>query len=337
MWKTAVAIVMLACAIAGAVVYSAWLSGEPPEGLLSRCPIRPDTRIVIYGGVGVDWMSKGWITHFFEWWESYDPAVRYVFLNSSNLRSDCDLSGYANVGLYVQPGGDAYDQQSSLGSAGRRNILNFLGKGGAYLGICAGWYYAAKDYYWQGDYYDYPNLLGKYPTVEGSITEIAVYPAYSVTRMSNGLEMVYYGGPTRGWRQTPHDPSGTALMTFANIPGNLSAAVRSDKMLLISTHPEAFEDYGITELTTKQRIANYRWLANAVSDVAGMHFRAPQSSLNSRFGSLKHKYGLTQEWGLGGAFKVLIFRFQAVPLVAVAAYVTTVSRLPFPIRAHLDR
>jgi hypothetical protein len=241
---------------------------------------------------GVDPLSFGWITNFFDWWHIYDPAVRVVFLNSTNLTSDCNLSNYPNVLLYVQPGGNAYDQQSALGSAGKTNILTFLDKGGAYVGICAGWYYAAKDYYWEGQYYNWAYLLGLVPTVEGSISTIADYPAYNMTRMSNGLNMIYYGGPTWGWRQTPKETVGTALMTFASIPGNLPAAVRIDNMLLLAVHPEAFEDYGIFGLSTDERIANYKWFANAIDSVVGRQFTVPQATSISVLVSRQQILGL---------------------------------------------
>jgi hypothetical protein len=294
--RKVIAVALLICFVVGIfAVY--WPKSSTSAGV--HCPIQSDTTIVVYGGSlttnatsaqdwevgGVDPLSFGWITNFLDWWHIYDSAVRPAFLNSTNLTSDCNLSNYPNVVLYIQPGGDAYDQQSALGLAGKMNILTFLDKGGAYVGICAGWYYAAKDYYWEGQYYNWTYLLGLVPTVEGSISTIADYPAYNMTRMSNGLNMIYYGGPTWGWRQTPKETVGTALMTFASIPGNLPAAVKLDKMLLLSVHPEAFEDYGIYGLSRDARIANYKWLANAIDSLIGGQFTVPQATSISVFRS----------------------------------------------------
>lgn len=305
MRQKTVAVAMLACVL---IVVIAYLLVPFPFRSIpispSRCPIQPDTTVVVYGGSlttysahnqgwevgGVDPLSLGWIMSFLDWWHTYDSAVKPVFLNSTNLSSDCKLSNYPNVVLYVQPGGDAYGQLSSLGASGKANILTFLDKGGAYVGICAGWYYAAKDYYWAGDYYKWPDLLGRFPTVEGSITNIAEYPAYNMTRLSNGLNMIYYGGPTRGWKQTPNETPGTVLMTFASIPGNLPAAVKFNKMLLLSVHPEAHENYGIQGLSKDQRIANYKWLANAINNVAGTQFTVPETTSISTFGSSQQMY-----------------------------------------------
>ena len=260
----------------------------------SRCPIKSNTMIVIYEGSlsnyneswhvgGVDPLSYDWITFFFDWWQSHGSTIKHVFLNSTNLRSDCRLSDYHNLKLYIQPGGDAFDQQTALGPAGKSNILDFLGKGGSYIGICAGWYYAATDYYWMGTLYKWSDLLGKYPTVEGPISSIAEYPAYNVTRMSNGLKMIYYGGPTRGWQQTPHDTPGKVLLTYASMPSNLPAAVAAGQMLFLGVHPEAYENWGVSGLTTEQRIANYNWLANQISNLLDSTLHYTQTTFSSSF------------------------------------------------------
>jgi glutamine amidotransferase-like uncharacterized protein len=250
----------------------------------ASCPINSSNNIVIYGQTGtggVGTLSKSWMTHFFDWWTAQDPSLSYRFLTSANVKTDCNLSNYPNLKLYVQPGGDAYNQQRTLSSAGKNNILGFINSGKAYLGTCAGWYYASNDYYWQGSYYNWPNLLMRFPTVEGSITDIADYdvsPGYAMTTLSNGQHMIYYGGPTRGWHDTPNTYPGTALMTFAAIPNNSIAAVKNGTMLFTSVHAEAYENDGITGLSTAQRVENYKWLANAINDVAGTSFSVPAYS-----------------------------------------------------------
>lgn len=251
------------------------------SALAAACPITSSHNIAIYGQTGtggVGTPSKSWMTHFFDWWKTYDPSVNYIFLTSTNVKSDCTLTNYPNLQLYVQPGGDAYLQQKALSSGGKTKILNFIDSGKAFLGTCAGWYYASNDYYWQGSFYNHANLLDRFPTLEGSITSIADYdvpPGFAMTALSNGHNMIYYGGPTRGWQNTPATHPGTALASFASIPGNLPAAVKNGKMLLTSVHAEAYENDGISGLSTAQRIENYKWLANAINDAAGTNFSVP--------------------------------------------------------------
>ena len=135
-----------------------------------------------------------------------------------------------------------------------------------------------------------------------------------MTRMSNGLEMIYYGGPTRGWKQTPHDVPGTVLMTFAGLSGNLSAAVKSEKMLLLGVHPEAYENYGIQGLTTDQRIANYKWFAKAINNIAGTQFTVPQATGINPYGTSEQDRGPTQNLSDAETNKGLTFRFQLLSL-----------------------
>ncbi|OIO80895.1 hypothetical protein AUJ84_02375 [Candidatus Pacearchaeota archaeon CG1_02_32_132] len=270
--------VVFAILVLSFFIFAGYVDAARPK----NCPIMSDTNVVVYGetgfgGVGVP--SKSWITHFMDWWEQQDSSINYVFLDSADVKSDCDLSNYPNVKIYIQPGGNAYYMQRSLGSAGKTNILDFIDRdGGSYVGICAGFFYMAGDYYWQGQYYNWPDLLGRYPILEGSITDIADYdgnPGYALTTMDNGHEMIYYGGPTRGWRDTPSDILGEKLMSFSDIPGNLPASIKYNKMLLMSVHAEAYENDGISGLTTEQRIENYKWFANSVNGVAGTNFYVP--------------------------------------------------------------
>lgn len=261
------------------VLLVVFVQAKPPaQGV---CPIQPDTNVVFYGETGfggVGTTSKSWITHFFDWWKTQDPSVKYAILDSSDVKTDCNLANYPNVKVYIQPGGNAYYQQNKLGSSGKSNINNYIDSGRGYVGICAGFYYTAGDYYWQGSYYNWNDLLGKYPTVEGSITDIADYdasPGYALTSVSNGEQMIYYGGPTRGWRSTPADFPGQALLNYASIPGNLPASIKYNNMLLMSVHAEAYENDGISGLSSEQRLKNYIWFANAINSVAGTNFIVP--------------------------------------------------------------
>lgn len=256
----------------------AFVQAKPPVS--GVCPIQSDTNVVFYGETGfggVGDISKSWVIHFLDWWKLQDSRIKYVILDSSDIKTDCNLASYPNVKVYIQPGGNAYNQQNKLGSLGKTNINNYINSGKGYVGICAGFYYTAGDYYWQGDYYNWPDLLGKYPTVEGSITNIADYdenPGYALTSVGN-YNMIYYGGPTRGWQNTASDYPGQALLTYNAIPGNLPASIQYNNMLLMSVHAEAYENDGISGLTTEQRTNNYVWFANAINSVSGTNFNVP--------------------------------------------------------------
>lgn len=254
------------------------ISSAKPNKLPS-CPIQEETNIVFYGETGrggVGTPSRSWMIHFLDWWQQQDSGINYAELDSGDVQGECDLTSFPNLKLYIQPGGDAYLQQKKLGQDGKNSIVQFLNSGGAYFGACAGWYYAATDYYWEGNYYSHPYLLRVYKTVEGSIWEIADYPDYRVTPLSNNRNSIYYGGPTVGWKDTlAGNDGGIADATFSAIGGELPAVIKSDNMLLTSVHLEAYEDDGISGLSTADRVENYKYLANLINEVAGTTFYVP--------------------------------------------------------------
>jgi hypothetical protein len=221
------------------------------------------------------------LIRFLEWWKSYNPKLAYAELSGDDLKKNCTLANYQKLKLYIQPGGNAYEQQLRLAAEGKANISNFIDRGGAYLGICAGFYYAARAYYWQGARYAWPHLLGRFPEVEGSITDIADYdkaPGYRMTGVSGGLSMLYWGGPTLGLKHTPPNNTGIVLLHLTDLPSQLPAAIQYNNMLLLSTHPEAYENTGFSGLTPAQRVQNYRWLASAINGVAGTQWLLPPSA-----------------------------------------------------------
>jgi glutamine amidotransferase-like uncharacterized protein len=254
-----------------------------------------DTTVVVYGDTagGVTSQTVAWVTHFLDWWQTYDNSIKYVVLSANDLKSSQNvLSNYPNIRLYFQPGGNAFTQQLALGSTGKANINGYIDSGKTFVGICAGFYYATSSYWWNNygnwNLYQYPNLLGKYPTtVEGSISSIQYYysdpvnTSYTVTTMSNGNRMIYWGGPTIGYLKTAPSYSGQSLLQFSNgIPTNLPAAIKYNNLLLTSVHPEAYNDGRVSpdarvNLTTAEVTANYVWFSRMINSVAGNSFTTP--------------------------------------------------------------
>ena len=247
----------------------------------TTCPIAQGTDFAVYGQTfkgGVGSSSRSWMAHFFDWWKAQDPTVDYLFLTAAQAQACTNIkTAYPNLKMWVQPGGNAYDQQTALGATGKANINGFINAGGKYFGVCAGAYYASANYWWEGKYYAHPNLLGAYPvTMEGAISSIAPWPGYAMTTLSNGRNVIYYGGPTIGLQHTsPVTLLGEKNASFASIGGNLPAVIVNDNLLLTSVHVEAFENDGISGLSTGERTENYKYLANLINRVAGTTFRVP--------------------------------------------------------------
>jgi Biotin-protein ligase, N terminal len=273
-------VALMALVVAAAT--GAGASGAEGE---TSCPIVASTDFAIYGQVsegGVAASSRRWMAHFFDWWQAQDPAVGYVFLSAAEAQACTNLkSTYPDLRMWVQPGGNAYDQQSALGATGKANINGFIDRGGAYLGVCAGAYYAAPDYWWEGEHYAHPHLLGAYPrTMEGAISRIAPWPGYAVTALGNGRNAIYYGGPTIGLQHTDlANLAGEKVASFSGIDGHLPAIIIYRNLLLTSVHLEAFEDDESSGLSAADRIENYRYLATLINRVARTNFAVPGATL----------------------------------------------------------
>jgi len=121
------------------------------------CPIQNSTTVAVFKGTGAASDCVSWETHFWDWWGAANPGkLETVFLLNAQLQRECQLANYPNLRMYVQPGGNAYDQQhTGIKSTGKANILSFInkGKGHTYIGTCAGWFVTTKDYWWQGQHF----------------------------------------------------------------------------------------------------------------------------------------------------------------------------------------
>ncbi len=239
------------------------------------CVINSDTDMLYYDGSGAGSLSVSWMEHFLGWWEGYDNSIQSQGISGFEI-DDCDLTSFDDLDLYIQPGGNAYLQQKSIGDDGKAIINDWINNGGAYFGVCAGWYYASADYFWQDSYYDHTNLLGAYPvTTEGSIREIADYdesPGYAMSMLDNGFNTLYYGGPTIGYEYTS---TIAGIVDSRHSYRDLPAVVKYNNMLLTSVHLEAFENDGFIGLSTEDRIENYKYLANLINEVAGTNYYVP--------------------------------------------------------------
>ena len=241
------------------------------------CPINSTTDFVYYSGSGASSLSQSWMVHFLDWWKAQDPTIEYTDLSAAEIAA-CDMTSYPDLDMYIQPGGNAYLAQRWIRDSGKSRINAFLDSGGSYFGACAGWFFAAGDYVWQDNYYDHANLLGAYPvTVEGSIREIADYDTgsgYAITQLDNGHAALYWGGPTVGYKYTAAE-SVEGIVDVSFKYRGLPAVVRYNNMLLTSVHLEAYENDGVTGLTTADRESNYRYLARLINETAGTGFFVP--------------------------------------------------------------
>ena len=80
------------------------------------CPLKSSTRIAVYadesGGVGPG--SHAWTSAFFSWWAASNPGLQWAELSAEQVHTSCVLADFESLLLYVQPGGDAFNQSQSL-------------------------------------------------------------------------------------------------------------------------------------------------------------------------------------------------------------------------------
>ena len=246
---------------------------------LASCPIRDQakTDVVIFHDKGVGDECRDWEMHFYTWMN-----LRYAVINGTHLQDPgCGgMMKQLGVKIFAMPGGGAYRMQSSVGAAGKSHILHFRQSGGTYVGTCAGFYFASTNYFWQigspgGGNYTHANLLGLFPSVEGSITTIQDYdidPYWRLTiiddvQQQQSLQALYWGGPTRGWRSTPTTATpGPIKAWYTAATPNLPAVYALPRLALFSVHLEAEEGVGIhgTGLTKEMVLANWKFRAQII-------------------------------------------------------------------------
>ncbi|MFZ1730444.1 MAG: BPL-N domain-containing protein [Bacteroidota bacterium] len=154
--------------------------------------------------------------------------------------------------LYM-PGGYAFNYKQKITNRGEQNIRSLVDGGGAYIGICAGAYFAADHVEWEGG--NFPYTLGLFKgSARGSLQEIIPWDGYAMTTIHTNplhpitqkqprtLTTLYFGGPA-----FIPDP-GFTVDTIAtwDAAGDQIAITGfphgSGRVLLVGPHPEIEEN-----------------------------------------------------------------------------------------------
>ena len=86
----------------------------------AACPIRQDTQVVYSKATGVGGASVIWVEDLLWWLKANDESFTYQGLVEQDIQV-CDLASFPNLRLYLNPGGNAYNQLSALGANGTAN------------------------------------------------------------------------------------------------------------------------------------------------------------------------------------------------------------------------
>lgn len=241
------------------VVFSSSLaSASLRRAAAATCPLTSTTTVALLNDAASSAYGE-WYVNFFSWWSAANPtALRVVRLTAAQVKA-CDLASLPALRMFVNPGGNAYNQLTALGAAGISRVRAYVNRPqtapSAYVSSCAGSYMAAHDYLWETLYEgsSYYNFVTSPPyslfphTVEGSLVDIGDDQFGSLesngkvkartVNGSNGQQFVYWGGPSFGWNgvadyadatSTEYDPNITPVLYFKDFYGfqskNLVAA-----------------------------------------------------------------------------------------------------------------
>lgn len=96
------------------------------------------------------------------------------------IASDINGGGFAKrVRTVLFPGGWAADYRRDIAKSGIRHIESFVDKGGGYIGVCAGAFFAFPEVRWVGEKIAYPLKLID-GVAEGPIDGIAPWPTHAL-------------------------------------------------------------------------------------------------------------------------------------------------------------
>jgi len=178
------------------------------------------------------------------------------------------------------PGGNMYEYAEDISAAGKDNIQGFIERGGGYIGICGGAYFAAAEVVWRGDQLPMTPLGLFSGRAVGPIKEIFLYPEYGMCQINlldsehpitqsepDSIWVLYYWGPA-------FNPAPDALVDVLGVydiggrPAMLAFDYGRGRVFLSGVHPEIEEDCGRDGVTLGDEFddqgSDWNLLANAV-------------------------------------------------------------------------
>lgn len=154
--------------------------------------------------------------------------------------------------IFYMTGGWAVPYIRDLKNGGTAKIRKFIRQGGAYIGTCAGAFFAADFIFWEGKRYEYP--LDLFPgSARGPIAELAPWPGFKLCRINlsqtphaitkgepDSMMSLYYGAP---WFDVPPGFNGDILTYYDinNRPAMLAYVFGLGRVFLTGVHTE-FEE-----------------------------------------------------------------------------------------------
>lgn len=187
-------------------------------------------------------------------------------LRRYNVEVDClsadDVLGGALKGsdLFVMPGGADEPYHAKLGNEGAGVIRDYVAKGGAYLGLCAGAYYACERFEFNKGLeseicrtrplklfrgWAKGSILQFAPPYDETLESAAMVPLAAPSGEQDSCTSYYHGGPV--FMEVEQDENAVILGVYPDLPANQNAAIifkpyGSGRVILSSPHIEVTAD-----------------------------------------------------------------------------------------------
>ena len=177
--------------------------------------------------------------------------IEYDFINAESVRNGY-LTNEKYAFIFIS-GGDANVYFNNLGMRGINKIRNFVAKGGAYLGICAGAYLASDSVIWQGIEIDAALSLFD-GTAVGPLNEIIPWKNYIMTEiavnrknqiskyLAGGYSTLYYGGPAFYVHSGAKIDTVATWNSYQNAPAIINFEYKNGRVFLSGPHLEIEEN-----------------------------------------------------------------------------------------------
>ncbi len=245
------------------------------------------------GGIGAWTEGITALEQFLKWKGLSYEEVDATLINSTPLTTQYDIICF--------PGGYAYYYKLAINDSGIAHIRDFVAGGGAYLGICAGAYFACDSIIWEEDgLLDYPLDLFDGIAI-GAIDSIAPWDQYTMTWINlnpnhpinqfepAGESILYYGAPYFiKHPQAQMDTIGT-YQAYHDLPGMISFSFGQGRVLFLGPHAEIEEDSDRDSTTFADELndsgSDWPFLWSAFDWLLGQPITYPSpSALESRTG-----------------------------------------------------
>jgi predicted deacylase/glutamine amidotransferase-like uncharacterized protein len=169
-----------------------------------------------------------------------------------------DIQGnmLTNYDVVIFGGGSGSKEAAAIGESGRSNVVQFVGNGGGYVGICAGAYLATSGYSWSLHLINVKTVSPKWQRGRATLKmELTPKGRDILGSAQTNLDVLYHNGPVVHDAGSNTLPPVEALAYFRsevssndapvgvmiNSPAILAASFKKGRVVFVSPHPEQTE------------------------------------------------------------------------------------------------